>query len=71
MFNSTDKVLKVSGPKVMQSAAGFYVGSDCLTELTYDDGDKQIITEPYDRYTGYYATKKEATYVLEVDFDEE
>lgn len=70
MFNSTDKVLKVSEPKVMQSAAGFYVGSECLTELTYANGDKQIITEPYNRYTGYYATKKEATELLEMDFDE-
>ena len=46
---SEDKVLEISTPKVMQSAAGFYVGASCQTELTYDDGEKQIITEPYDR----------------------
>lgn len=68
---SEDKVLEISTPKVMQSAAGFYVGASCQTELTYDDGEKQIITEPYDRYTGYYATEAEAKYVLEVDFNDE
>lgn len=68
---SEDKVLEISTPKVMQSAAGFYVGTSCQTELTYDDGEKQIITEPYDRYTGYYATEAEAKYVLEVDFNDE
>ena len=55
----------------MQSAAGFYIGASCQTELTYDDGEKQIITEPYDRYSSYYATEAEAKYVLEVDFNDE
>ena len=68
---SQDKVLEISKPQVMQSAAGFYIGASCQTELTYDNGDKQIITEPYDRYSGYYATEAEAKYVLEVDFNDE
>ena len=68
---SQDKVLEISKPQVMQSAAGFYIGASCQTELTWDNGDKQIITEPYDRYSGYYATEAEAKYVLEVDFNDE
>lgn len=68
---SQDKVLEISKPQVMQSAAGFYIGASCQTELTYDNGEKQIITEPYDRYSGYYATEAEAKYVLEVDFNDE
>ena len=68
---SQDKILEISKPQVMQSAAGFYIGASCQTELTYDDGEKQIITEPYDRYSGYYATEAEAKYVLEVDFNDE
>ena len=68
---SQDKILEISKPQVMQSAAGFYIGASCQTELTYDNGEKQIITEPYDRYSGYYATEAEAKYVLEVDFNDE
>lgn len=68
---SEDKILEVSPPKVMQSAAGFYIGASCQTELTYPDGEKQIITEPYDRYSIYYASEAEAKYVLEADFNDE
>ena len=60
MFNSEDKILEISEPKVMQSAAGFYIGRSCETEITYQNGDKQIITEPYDRWGGYYPTAEAA-----------
>ena len=52
-------------PKVMQSAAGFYIGRSCETEITYEDGDKQIITEPYDRHSGYYPSAEAAQKDLE------
>lgn len=65
MFNSEDKILEISLPKVMQSAAGFYIGRSCETEITYQDGDKQIITEPYDRHSGYYPTAEAAQKDLE------
>ena len=65
MFNSEDRILEISDLKVMQSAAGFYIGRSCQTELTYPDGDKQIITEPYDRRSGYYGTAQAAQQVLE------
>jgi len=48
----------VSGPIVMASAAGWYVGKVCKTDL-FKDGS-QFIVEPFDRYTEYMATKAEA-----------
>ena len=65
MFNSVDRVLEISDAKVMQSAAGFYIGRSCETEITYEDGVKQIITEPYDRHSGYYPTAEAAQKDLE------
>ena len=46
------KDLDVSEPVVMSSAAGWYVGSFCVGEYC---------TEPYDRYSDYYATPEEAS----------
>lgn len=72
MFKTTsEEILSMSGPKVMQSAAGYYIGESCVTKYTYEDGETMTITEPYDRYTSYYATREQAEYVLEVDFNEE
>jgi hypothetical protein len=50
--------MNISEPKVMQSAAGYYVGASCITE------DWPDFPQPYDRYTGYYATAAEAEAVL-------
>jgi len=60
MWKSEDKILSVSEPKVMESAAGFYVGQSCETELLWENGTTDIITEPYDRLSGYFATAEEA-----------
>lgn len=56
----TDKILTVSRPKVMQSAAGYYVGCSC--EVKYDDGS--IHEEPYCRDSGYFETKEKASLYL-------
>ena len=37
----------------MKSPAGYYIGKDC--QVVYGD---DTITEPYDRITDYYPTKK-------------
>ena len=60
MWKSEDTVLSVSEPKVMESAAGFYVGQSCETELKWENGTTDIIVEPYDRLSGYFATAEEA-----------
>ena len=60
MWKSEDKILSVSEPKVMESAAGFYVGLSCETELLWENGTTDVITEPYDRLSGYFATAEEA-----------
>jgi len=52
----------VSGPIVMASAAGWYVGKVCKTDL-FKDGS-QFIVEPFDRFTDYFATPEEANIVL-------
>ena len=57
----------LSGPLVMRSAAGWYVGELCLAD------DLPNFPQPYDRYTGYFATEAEAERALIafLDFDEE
>ncbi len=52
---------RYSGPKVMESAAGFYIGT---TENV--DGDEQ----PYNRLSGYYTTREGAQAALDdKDYD--
>ena len=46
----------VSEPIVMASAAGWYVGKICK-----EDG----FVQPFDRFTDYFATPKEAQVVME------
>ena len=47
--------MPVSDPIVMASAAGWYVGAVCK-----EDG----FVQPFDRYTGYFATSDEAQSIL-------
>ena len=47
--------MKVSEDIVMASAAGWYVGTVCK-----EDG----FVQPFDRYTGYFATSDEAQSIL-------
>lgn len=51
----------VSEPKVLQSAAGFYVGH---TYANYDEDGKFLYSEPYDRVSGYFPTKEDAQALL-------
>lgn len=53
------KVIEISEYKVMESAAGFYVGRSCLTAYETD-----IIPEPYDRASEYFETYEEAASYL-------
>lgn len=50
----------LSGPIVMRSAAGWYVGEACM------DDEIPNFPMPYDRYTGYYATEAEADKMLQL-----
>lgn len=65
---SSEEILSMSGPSVMQSAAGYYVGESCVTKYTYEDGETMTITEPYDRYSGYFASKELAEAYLSEAF---
>ena len=47
------EIKSVSDFKIMKSPAGYYIGKDC--QVVYGD---ETITEPYDRFTDYYPTKK-------------
>ena len=51
----------VSEPIVMASAAGWYVGKICK-----EDG----FVQPFDRFTEYFATPKEAQAVLDAPMEE-
>ena len=50
--------IEVSEDIVMASAAGWYVGAICK-----EDG----FVQPFDRYTGYFATSDEAQSILNAD----
>lgn len=50
----------LSGPLVMRSAAGWYVGELCIED------DLPNFPQPYDRYTGYFATEAEAKRALDI-----
>ena len=70
-FNTTDvygSKMEVSEPIVMASAAGWYVGKVCKTDL-FNDGS-QFIVEPYDRFTDYFATSEEAQVVLDTPIEQ-
>ena len=54
------KVIEISEYKVMESAAGFYVGRSCLT--AYPGGE--IVPEPYDRASDYFETHEGAASYL-------
>ena len=53
--------MEVSEPIVMASAAGWYVGKVCK-----EDG----FVQPFDRFTEYFATPKEAQTVLDAPMEE-
>ena len=70
-FNTVDmygETMEVSEPIVMASAAGWYVGKVCKTDL-FNDGS-QFIVEPYDRFTDYFATSEEAQVVLDTPIEQ-
>ena len=60
--------IELSEPIVMASAAGWYVGKVCKTDL-FNDGS-QFIVEPYDRFTDYFATSEEAQVVLDTPIED-
>jgi len=62
------ETMEVSKPIVMASAAGWYVGKVCRTDL-FNDGS-QFIVEPFDRFTDYFATPEEAQVVLDTPIEQ-
>ena len=61
-----EKVISISAPKVMESAAGFYIGETCVVKYFEEDGSSYTIEEPWDRYTPYFKTAEEASNILEM-----
>jgi len=62
------EIMEVSKPIVMASAAGWYVGKVCKTDL-FNDGS-QFIVEPFDRFTDYFATPEQAQVVLDTPIEQ-
>ena len=62
------ETMEVSKPIVMASAAGWYVGKLCKTDL-FNDGSKFVV-EPFDRFTDYFATPEEAQVVLDTPIED-
>jgi len=61
-----DKIIEVFPLEPLQSAAGWYAGSLCKVEITYDDGETEIMVQPYDRQSHYMDTKVEAQRYVDV-----
>ncbi len=53
------KYIRIDGPKVMHSAAGYYVGYTCQTE------DMPGFNQPYSRESEYFATAEQAQKYLD------
>ncbi len=49
----------IDGPKVMRSAAGYYIGFSCQTK------DMSGYDQPYSRESDYFATTEEAQKYLD------
>ena len=61
-----DKVLEVYPLTTLQSNSGWYVGSMCLVEITYDDGETETMVQPYERQSHYMDTREQAERYLSV-----
>ena len=66
--NVYGETMEVSEPIAMKSAAGWYVGKVCKTDL-FNDGSKFIV-EPFDRFTEYFATSEEAQVVIDTPMEQ-
>ncbi len=62
----TDKILEVYPLEPLKSNAGWYVGSMCLVEITYDDGETETMVQPYERQSHYMDTREQAERYLSV-----
>ena len=69
MCTGKEEILSMSGPKVMNTPAGYYIGETCVVKYFEEDGSSYTIEEPYDRYTGYFGTKEAAQDILESFYD--
>ena len=58
-------IVKIHPMEVLQSAAGYYVGTLCTTQATENGKDLGTFKEPYDRMSGYFKTKEAAQKELE------
>jgi len=64
---NTDPTIKdISGLKVMQSAAGYYIGRDC-TELDVDGSGYSLPNVPYSRESEYYFCEQAAQQALDTN----
>lgn len=52
----------IDGPKVMSSAAGYYIGYSCSEFMGHDENGEPMWMHgfPYSRESGYYNTQAEA-----------
>lgn len=67
-FEVSGDTLVLSKRMVLKSAAGFYIGYLCKTikcsTKNEEKGDKPGLIEPFDRFSGYYPTRKKAEQAL-------
>ena len=61
-----EKIVEVFPLEPLQSNEGWYVGSMCQVEITYDDGTTETMMQPYERQSHYMDTKDAALRYLSV-----
>ena len=61
-----EKIVEVFPLQPLQSNEGWYVGSMCQVEITYDDGTTETMMQPYERQSHYMDTKDAALRYLSV-----
>ena len=61
-----EKIVEVFPLQPLQSNAGWYVGSMCQVEITYDEGTTETMMQPYERQLHYMDTKDAALRYLSV-----
>ena len=61
-----EKIVEVFPLEPLQSNEGWYVGSMCQVEITYDDGTNETMMQPYERQSHYLDTQDAALRYLSV-----
>ena len=58
VYLDTDNLYLLSGPTVLRSAAGWYIGRVAIMYYSYFEDEERGVPTPYDRASEYFETKE-------------